>query len=82
MQSHRDIIARWPSIAAFASAIGVKYVTAQQMHFRASINGRYWSSVVRAAEAAGFSDITHELLAELAERRPHPRRRAEARVAA
>ena len=62
MQTHRDIIDRWPSLSAYAEDIGAAYVTAQVMRFRGSIHPRWWDAVVEAAERRGWHDITHKAL--------------------
>lgn len=67
MQSHVDIINRWPSLRAYAEEIGVAYGTAQVMRYRGSIHTRHWNAVVSAARKRGWSDVTHELLT-----RTHP----------
>lgn len=84
IKSFRDIIELWPSIGAFADDIGVKYVTAQVMKHRDSIDADHWVAVVDAAKKRGHAGITYELLARLrigdVPRRPS--RRASARAVA
>lgn len=85
MQTHKDIIARWPSISDFASEVRVRYGTAQVMKYRGNIAARYWVAVVTAAEKRGFHDITLEKLAEIEARRTsrsRPRRRPRGAAAA
>jgi hypothetical protein len=66
MTSFRDIIDLWPSVSAFAVAIGVRYGTAQQMRNRNSIDGAYWQRLVDAAQKQGFRHVDLELLAKAA----------------
>lgn len=61
--SHREIVSRWPSIAAFADDIGVAYETAKKMNQRSSIGRDYWLKVVEAAAKRGIDGISIELIA-------------------
>ena len=63
MQTHRDIIESWPSLAEFAADIGVSENTAKQMRTRDSINGRYWADVVNRALERGIPCVTFDVLA-------------------
>lgn len=83
MRSHTDIIDKWPTLSAYASDIGVAYVTAQVMRYRGSIHVRHWDAVVDAALKRGWQDVTHELLSRTKPKAPikHPKQRAEARIA-
>ena len=65
MDTFRQIIGRWPSIAEFADDIGVAYVTAQMMNWRDSINSDHWDRVVAAAQRRGFDGVTLELLQKI-----------------
>ena len=65
MNTHREVIGRWPSRAQFASEVGVEYQTAKQWYLRDSIPGGYWLAVVDAAQKHGFEDITLDLLARI-----------------
>lgn len=67
--SFRSVIAAWPSLAVFASDIGVAENTAKKMRQRDSIAPEYWSSAVTAADVRGVAGVTLELLAQLAEKR-------------
>lgn len=61
MKTFRDIISKWPSISDFAEDIGVEENTAKQMRTRNSVNGKYWTPMVKAAKARGIN-LTHEQL--------------------
>lgn len=61
--THADIIAKWPSLPAFASDLAVQYGTAKQWKRRSSIPDNYWLHVVRAAVERGFDGVTLEALA-------------------
>ena len=54
METHRQLISLWPSIAAFADDIGVPENTAKQMRTRNSVNGIYWALAAKGAEARGI----------------------------
>lgn len=83
IKSFRNIIELWPSIGDFADDIGVKYVTAQVMKHRDSIDADHWVAVVEAAKRRGYSGITYETLARLRIGvTPNPKRRAPARAVA
>lgn len=77
MQTHRDIIDRWPSLKEFAADIGVTYNSANLMRHRSSINARYWDRVVEAAKARNLRGINHKILSSTY--RARPLHRAEAR---
>lgn len=76
METHTDIINRWPSLRAFADDICVKYVTAQVMRYRGAIGRHHWDAVVDAAQRRNFHDITHALLSRTAPKRGAQRRAA------
>lgn len=65
MNSFSDVIARWKTVADFAHAIDVPYQTAAAMKARKNVPSKYWGRVLAAARAAGFADITQELLIRL-----------------
>lgn len=70
--THSDIIAKWNSLAEFASDISVQYGTAKQWKRRSSIPDNYWLHVVRAAQSRGLIGVTLEALAVAAASRPSP----------
>lgn len=67
--SHRDVIALWPSIRAYADDIGVSRDAAKGMNWRDSIPGRYWAVTVERAVARGLSGVTLKVLADGAQGR-------------
>lgn len=70
MDTHRDIIKLWPSVAEFARAIGVPYINAQKMSSRNSISPTHWVTVIEAAGAAGIGGVTLERLAAAKQSQP------------
>jgi hypothetical protein len=62
--SHREIIELWPSIPAFARAIGVTKANAKMMRARNRIPETRYNDVVAAIQQAGFPPITYAQLAE------------------
>jgi hypothetical protein len=71
--SHLEIINRWPTIRAFADAIGVEYNTAKHIRRRRAIPARHWAALVDAAPKSGIKGITLKVLADAA-KRPTARR--------
>lgn len=69
MQSFRDVIARWPTVAAFAREVGALERTAMSWWQRDSIPAEWFAAVVRAAVIAGFLDVTADRLMAIAELR-------------
>lgn len=66
--TYSEIIAQWPAISVLADEIGgVPVGVVKQWKRRNSIPSRYWSAIVRAAEARGIDGITIEALARLAD---------------
>lgn len=63
--AHALIINLWPTIADFASDIGVGYEAAKAMRRRGSIPPGYWVRTVEAAERRGIADVNYRRLAEL-----------------
>jgi hypothetical protein len=73
MSTFRSIIDKWPSLAEFASDLGVKYVTAQLMRHRNSIAPKHWKNVVSAARDRKITGVTLEVLAAMkADSPPEP----------
>jgi len=62
INTHRDIIALWPTITAFGRDIGVSQDSACQMSKRNNIAPDHWLTVMAAAKRQGFTGITLELL--------------------
>lgn len=67
--SFKEIISRWPSLAAFAEDIGVPEKTAAQIKWRDSVASKYWKAMVDGAARREISGVTLEVLADLAARR-------------
>jgi hypothetical protein len=65
MNSHKEIMAKWPSLDEFAADLGIKFLTAKQMRYRDSIGSHHWRDLVAAAERRGFDGVTLEALAEI-----------------
>lgn len=63
--AHAQIINLWPTIADFASDIGVGYEAAKAMRRRGSIPPGYWVRTVEAATRRGFPGVDYQRLAEL-----------------
>lgn len=70
----RDVIERWPSLAAFARDIGVEEGTAKQWRSRSKIPAEYWSDIIVAAQERQIQAVTASLLCSLANRRRDVRR--------
>jgi len=62
-----DVMAKWPSDAAFARAIGVKPSHGAVMKIRGRIPPAYWRKIVVAARDSGVKGVTLESLAKMAE---------------
>lgn len=77
LQDHRDVIALWPDLAAFAADIGVATNTAKQMRRRNSIGDAHRAAVVAAARRRGFKGVTFQFLIQTS-----PAARAKAGAAA
>lgn len=63
--SFRDLIALWPSVAAFAVDIGCKPTTARQMKYRNNIDSVHWPQLVEAAKRRKLRGVTFDLLFHL-----------------
>lgn len=63
--AHAQIINLWPTIADFATDIGVGYEAAKAMRRRGSIPPGYWVRTVDAAARRGFAGVDYQRLAEL-----------------
>jgi hypothetical protein len=63
--AHAQIINLWPTIADFASDIGVGYEAAKAMRRRGSIPPGYWVRTVDAAARRGIEGVDYRRLAEL-----------------
>lgn len=66
MNSFAEIIALWPTVAAFADDVGVKYPTAASWEQRNTLPSDIWEDVVLAAADRGFEGVTLERLAAIA----------------
>jgi hypothetical protein len=58
-----DLISRWPTIGAFAAAVGCGYEAARKMRDRQSIAPEHWAAVVAAAKAKGLKGVSLDWLA-------------------
>lgn len=64
--SHSDIIDAWPRLVDFADDTGIPYGNAKAMRRRDRIGLEYVPAVVAAAARRGISDVTADLIAQLA----------------
>lgn len=62
MNTFQDIINGWPSLADFASDIGVEENTAKQMRTRNSVNPVHWPSMIDGAKRRKIVGVTFEAL--------------------
>ena len=69
MNSHAEIINRWPDAAVFAREVGIDPGLARQFRHRKRIPSRYWLQVVEASKVRRFG-ITLDLLAQTQEAPP------------
>lgn len=74
------IIDRWPNVTVFAAEVGVGFLTANSWRSRGLRNAEHFPSIVRAAQARGFTDVTVELLVLIAERTGRERKEARRRA--
>lgn len=84
MQTFRDLIACWPTIAEFARAIDVGYEAARKMNDRNNIRNEYWDAVIEASGERGIRLTTDDLhrMSLRRRKRTRPSPRAVARAAA
>lgn len=68
-----DLIARWPTVRAFAAEIECGLEAASQMKKRNRIASHHWTRVISAAETRGIPGVNYGWLAE---RSPKPKRAA------
>ena len=59
-----DLISKWPTIGAFAAAVGCGYEAARKMRDRGKIAPEHWEAVVAAAKANGVPGVSYEWLAK------------------
>lgn len=74
MKTHRDILSRWPSLSALSRQLSAQgdEITAMgvvRWAQRDSIPAEWFEAVVKAAGAAGYDEITLELIASTAAKR-------------
>jgi len=69
MDSFRDAILAWGTVAAFAEAVGAGERTAMSWYQRDSIPSAWFAAVVRTAKRDGVLQVDLDKLAYLAERR-------------
>ena len=70
LTSFQDVIDLWPTKAAFAADLHAygdqeKLAPAREWYRRGSIPPTWFDSVLAAAEARGFSEVTYRLLTGL-----------------
>jgi hypothetical protein len=67
-ESHRDILALWPTLVAFAEAINAPYESTAKWKQRDRIPSEWWRRTVRASQRCNRK-VTLEDLARIDERR-------------
>ena len=72
MDSFAAIVGLWPTAEQLAADLGVPGVTVRQWRNRDSIPANRWAEVANAAAARGFSGVTAELMARIAQRPRDP----------
>lgn len=72
IRSFADVINRWKTAEELGGDINEKGGTVRAWRARDTLPPETWNRVIAAAARRGFSDITHELLATLAERKARP----------
>lgn len=82
MQTFRDLIDSWPTIAEFSRDVGVGYEAARKMRDRNNIRNEYWEAVIDAAKQRGISVTPDDLYRMSLMRRRRSGARVPARVAA
>jgi hypothetical protein len=70
METFADVISRWETAEELGSDLGEVGVTVRAWRNRNSIPASKWAAVVAAAEKRQFADITLELLARIAAKKP------------
>ena len=65
--SFQEIIDIFGGAPEFARQVHIPNTKACNMYTRNSINGRYFNRIVKAAQKAGYQEITHEALCLIAE---------------
>ena len=73
MDTFRDVIGLWPTVAALGADVGVGERTAFSWWQRDSIPSGWFAAVVRAAAERHFAGVTAEVLGSIADRRRMPR---------
>lgn len=68
MQTFPELIERFGGAATMAPLVGVPANTIRQWSSRRNIPGRYWKSIISAAQQVGLDAVTADKLAELASR--------------
>jgi hypothetical protein len=63
MNTHKEIMDLWSRRVDFAREVGVSENLAGAWYRRENIPAEHWKSVVKAAQARGHTQVTHELLA-------------------
>ena len=64
MQSHSDVIALWPTVAAFALDVNAPKPTVRVWKRNGSIPPNRFDQVIGAAERRGFEGVTYRFLTE------------------
>jgi len=69
MNTFREILGVWPSVAELARDCGVRWQTVHQWRKRNSIPPTHWAALCGAARRRGIEGVTLETLAQIAARR-------------
>jgi len=72
MQTFEDVIAKWPSKAVLAEAIGVAPGVVRAWSKRGIIPGRRLADIAAAAARAGFDGVTYAALCDIHRRSRTP----------
>lgn len=80
VSSFKELIAKWPSIDAFANDLGVVKPTAACWKHRGSIPTDKWPRLVKAAESKGVPLTYEKLLAMKPPRKTARKRKKSKRV--
>lgn len=72
MLTFHDIMGLWPTLAAFASDVGVPYGHVKQWKHRGTVPAHHFAAVVRAAFVRGYP-VSLETLVSAAEQKQRSR---------
>jgi hypothetical protein len=60
-----ELIDSWPTLGAFADAIGCGYEAARKMRQRQRIAPEHWRAIIDAADAHGLPGVNADWLTEM-----------------